>query len=302
MALIVRGTFQLVDGGTVEAVENIEQGLLSYETFAEDDEDRTGAILTPSDLSGFKVNAEVMLAGSCYAPKGPTTVVPVRLTVGDWKKELMVYGERRWQAGAGDAAPGDPEPFEKMPLDYAHAFGGAEFAANPVGVGHGDDPRVPNVELVSEPLKYRKHGKTPASFAPINESWPQRAQYVGKNYGGDYRKKRAPFHADDHDWRHYSARPRRSAARGLSARRREVGAAEPASRHARAHHALTGLAAARVREGRDGGDPRGRHVPRHAVLRAGRQHRQTHLARTHRGCGRRPRRCDAHLHREREPR
>jgi len=208
MMLVVRGTFKLVDGGVIEAIEDIEQGFLCGDLYEDEDEERSGALLYASDFADFKLNAEVLLIGSCHPPGGkPTVGCPVRLSVGDWSKSLMVHGNREWERGVGGLKPGKAEPFESMPIDYSRAFGGPDHPPNPVGKGYGDDPRVPNIELVKEVIQYRDQVPTPASFAPINSAWPQRAKYQGKQYDRDYRKNRAPFYSVDHNWHIFSAAP-----------------------------------------------------------------------------------------------
>ena len=202
LMLVVRGSFRLVPGGVVEAIEGIDQGFLTGETFADDDPEREGQALTVDDFADFKLKGEVMLIGSCHPPKKPATSCPVRLGLGDWHKDLVVYGDRTWQRGVTGSKPSDPEPFETMPIDFEHAFGGPG-QPNPVGCGLAD--RVPNVEVPSAPLHGRGQQPPPGCFGPVNANWEPRAALRGRNYGRDYLKNRAPFFADDFDWSHFNA-------------------------------------------------------------------------------------------------
>ncbi|MFO0553812.1 MAG: DUF2169 domain-containing protein [Polyangiaceae bacterium] len=204
MVLVVRGTFALVRDSVVTAIASLDQGLISGETFHPEDQDRTGASEYPGDLADFKVNAEVMLRGHCH-PGRTVSECPVRLSVGDWRKELMVFGDRVWRGGAFDSVS-EPKPFDAMPLDFAHAFGGPGYDANPVGKGFKSDA-LPNVELVSERLTARGQERAPGSFGPISSNWAARRGRAGKNYGEVWSKTRAPFYADDFDWTSFHAAP-----------------------------------------------------------------------------------------------
>lgn len=206
MTVVVRGTFDIVPGDVVKELEGIPQvvqGPMTGDIFREGDDDRTGECIYPSDFADFKLNAEVMLIGSCLVPNGRRAVeCPVRLTVGNWSKSLRVSGARRWKGGEIT----EPEGFTTMPLDYAHAFGGPGYADNPVGKGV-DGQELPNMEGIDGLVLRKDDRPPPASFAPINPSWPHRARKTGTRYDAEYRKKRAPFYAEDFDWTHFHAAP-----------------------------------------------------------------------------------------------
>ena len=204
VALIVRGTFRIVPNGVVEALTDLEQGLLTGETFADNDAERLGQCTYPGDLADFKLNAEVLLKGACHGSLGKmVTSSPVHFAVGDWDKDLIVRGPRKFTVG-GDVT--DPAPFESIPLDYAHAFGGPSHAHNPVGLGFNSDV-LPNVELPSHQLTRRGQDCVPGSFDAISSNWPARKSKLGRNYGAAYLKARAPFYADDFDWTHFQSAP-----------------------------------------------------------------------------------------------
>lgn len=202
LMLVVRGSFRLVPGGVVEAIEGIDQGFLTGETFADDDPERAGQALTADDFADFKLTGEVMLIGRCHPPKKPATSCPVRLGLGDWHKDLIVHGDRTWKRGATGHKPSEPEPFESMPIDFEHAFGGPG-QPNPVGRGLGD--RVPNVEVPDAQIHSRDQQPPAGCFGPVSANWAPRATLRGTNYGRDYLKNRAPFFADDFDWVHFNA-------------------------------------------------------------------------------------------------
>ena len=136
MTVVVRGRFDPVPGGALRPrlgtdgapFDPIAQGVLSGDTFMEDDDAAMGAALHPSDFAPFKLNAEVLVVGSCYAPGGkPVAECTVAVKVGDWSKGLKIVGRR--------TSASKPNPFTSMPLDWAHAFGGPGDGDNPAGMG-----------------------------------------------------------------------------------------------------------------------------------------------------------------------
>ena len=210
MTLIVRGAFRLAPHQPLtplDEIPGVSQGAMTAETFRDDDHERRGECLYGGDFADFKLNAEVMLRGTCYAAgERPVTDSPVKLSVGAWSKTLRVVGRRVWSDGFTGAAISDPIPFTRMPLDYAGAFGGPGYALNPAGKGFGTG-ELPNVELARELVRSTSDRPTPASFGPLNPAWPQRAGKIGKEYGRSYVKKRAPFYAEDFDWSYFQAAP-----------------------------------------------------------------------------------------------
>ena len=211
MTLIVRGTFVLRPDQPLVPVgepgDPLAQGFMTAEVFAKDDEDRAGACIYPSDFADFKLHTDLLFKGSCHAPEGrPVTECPVRFSVGDWSKSLRVVGRRVWSDAYGGAARSAPLPFTKMPIDWAHAFGGPGYALNPAGKGVGT-AELPNLEHPGDPVRAREDRLKPISLGPLNPSWPQRSAKMGKNYGKAYQKHRAPFYADDLDWTYFNAAP-----------------------------------------------------------------------------------------------
>ena len=214
MTVVIRATYALGPGGVLTVVEQaIDQRFLSGETFAEaklpsgdDDEERAGEVLFPSDFADYKLNAEVFFKGHCHAAGGvPLTECLVRFAVGAWSKTLRVVGRRAWSDKLPGAVPSAPLGFTKMPLTWANAFGGPGFPDNPSGKGLGDE--LPNIESTDQPVRSRGDRPAPAGFGPVSALWPARAQKVGKEYGKAWQDKRAPFYAEDFDWTHFHAAP-----------------------------------------------------------------------------------------------
>jgi uncharacterized protein YjbI with pentapeptide repeats len=209
LATIVVGTFHLRPGEPLTPVEGlIEQGPMSAQTFREDDEDRIGECLQPNDFADFKLHADLLLSGSCHPPDGkPARECGVRFSVGSWSKSLLVVGNRVWK-NLG-ASMSEPEPFGRMPLSYANAFGGPGYEKNPSGKGFGALAlQLPNVEHPASRVLSKGDRPEPAGFGPLNAAWPQHSgSGLGKDYGGSYRTKRFPFYSEDFDWAYFNDAP-----------------------------------------------------------------------------------------------
>lgn len=148
------------------------------------------------DMGMPKPNGEWLLNGALYAPQGTTTNAgQASVTLNGQNKTINVFGDRHWQGGI----PSKPAEFESMPLDYQHAFGGAEFANNPVGNGYKTD-QLPNLESSQHTITSNNKAYAPACFAPMDPSWPQRMQYQG-TYDQHYLEKFFPGYPQDMDWK-----------------------------------------------------------------------------------------------------
>ncbi len=197
------------DGSVTEALDEAElvlgQGVLTADTYLDEDDERAGYVVYPGDFAECKLNAEVMLKGTCH-PHQPTKQTMVKLEVGEWSKSLLVTGHRVWKDGIFGGKPTEPLAFESMPLDYGHAYGGPEYAANPSGIGH-ESERLPNVEDPARPITRSDETPRPAGFGPVNPEWPQRKDKLGTNYGDEYEQEYAPWYPADIDWTYLHSAP-----------------------------------------------------------------------------------------------
>lgn len=148
------------------------------------------------DMGMPKPKGEWILNGSLFAPQGTTTNAgQASVTLNGKNKTINVFGDRHWQG----TIPSAPADFESMPLDYQHAFGGAEFANNPLGSGYKTE-QLPNLESSQETITSNAKSYTPAGFAALDPSWPQRMQYQG-TYDQHYLEKFFPGYPQDMDWK-----------------------------------------------------------------------------------------------------
>lgn len=156
-----------------------------------------------------KTTPEYLVHGSAYAPGGRAGACEVRVRVGALKKRLRVFGPRYWNGKEISA----PLPFERVPIDWAHAYGGSDFAPNPAGMGRdvselrGTRVRLlPQVELAAQPITAPDQAVEPASLGLIDLTRPQRSRYQG-TYGEHWLQEQSPGFADDLDWRFFNLAP-----------------------------------------------------------------------------------------------
>lgn len=157
--------------------------------------------------AGFpKVRAEVLLLGHAYPPERPARTCPVRVRVGAIDRTIYAIGDRRWVRGV----PSEPEAFDAMPLGWERAFGGTGFAPNPTGKGaaaqlDGTVP-LPNLERPEAMVRSPNDRPMPASFAPIDALWPQRAARGG-TYDQRWLETEYPGFPSDFDPRFFNVAP-----------------------------------------------------------------------------------------------
>jgi uncharacterized protein YjbI with pentapeptide repeats len=162
-----------------------------------------------------KPAAEVLLVGACYPASGqPAKAGRVRVAVAGLDKTLYVFGDRRWKRGLSGPAPSEPEPFSRMPLDWSHAFGGADDPRNPLGRGaceesspEGEGLRpLPNIEDPKQLVTSPKDRPEPAGFGPLPMHWPQRSQRLGA-VDEAWLKTQWPFYPRDTDFHFFNTAP-----------------------------------------------------------------------------------------------
>jgi hypothetical protein len=78
--------------------------------------------------------------GQVHAPVRPPHLKVVQLSAGDLHHRLVVFGARRWRKAVGQVVATEPMPFDSVPLDWEHAFGG--FFDRPAG--YSDDGKLPH--------------------------------------------------------------------------------------------------------------------------------------------------------------
>jgi len=90
--------------------------------FEADEVTRDGVF--PGDMVPRQDDAfEVILLGAAYAKRAGRSLV--ELSVGPHRRSLQVSGPRRWITAGGTPTISPPEPFERMPMTWEHAYGGS---------------------------------------------------------------------------------------------------------------------------------------------------------------------------------
>ncbi len=146
----------------------------------------------------FKQGGEVCLHGTAHPRKAvaPFTAVCLEIDFPDgrhFRKELYVFGRRRWRKRLLGHAITDPEPLEPTPLRYEHAFGGrvpgrpdSAYPLNPVGLGYNPsdwklvNPELPRIEYPQHLVSKPSHKPPPAGFGPLPVFWQPRADEIGE--------------------------------------------------------------------------------------------------------------------------
>ncbi len=201
-AFIVKATYDLVPGGVARMADaqHGHTGDMPWRPLP--GQEGEPGLRYASDFALFKPFADVLLAGSAYAPGGhPLPVLPVTLGVGTWRKQIAVIGDRHWSGWRTT----DPVPFTSMQLRWELAFGGPDFAENPVGRGQNGEA-LPNLERSGDLVTTKRSRPIPACFCPVAQTWDERKRKLG-TYRRDYIATRWPAFAEDFDWGWFNAAP-----------------------------------------------------------------------------------------------
>jgi hypothetical protein len=164
----------------------------------------------PLDTAIPKSGGEFVVSGDACAARGkPAQGLKVSVSVGKQSKLLYVLGERTWQGSTATA----PVPFERMPLDWAHAYGGPAFALNPHGRGHAPvqvngnkSHPLPCIEHPHNPSVKPGEPIAPACFEPLQPMSLQRKQFDG-TCDDAWLQQDYPGPPKDFDWRYHCVAP-----------------------------------------------------------------------------------------------
>jgi len=187
-----------------------------------------------ADLALVKPSVDVVVVGHAYAPRGRSAPsVPVHMSVGDIRKDLLVTGDRFWRVGPLGASPSSPQPFERMPIVFERAFGGIDQRApdpaqhafelrNLVGVGLQGAPsrdpaiqtEVPNIERPGAMMRSRSDRPEPAGLGVVSRGWSPRLQYAG-TFDARWLDERWPMMPTDFDSRFNQCAPHDQQSRTL---------------------------------------------------------------------------------------
>ena len=131
------------------------------------------------DFGAPKHRSEFLVYGSCYSQQ-PTRGIGVYVQVANISKTLVIMGQHSWSTfGITEVSY-----FSCMPINYSNAYGGEEYALNPLGKGYSsktsEQIELPNIIDPNYPITSKADRPQPAGFTAYPIMWPQRMNYMGK--------------------------------------------------------------------------------------------------------------------------
>ncbi|MFO0551172.1 MAG: DUF2169 domain-containing protein [Polyangiaceae bacterium] len=175
-------------------------------------EGRESSVRYPSDLGGVKSGADVVVVGEAISPR-PTRTIDIAVRAPGKKVAIRVHGERCFYKGPLGIKLGPATPFERIPVSYERAYGGASQDGaivdwrNPAGRGvfksesELDGAPAPCIEDPARPIEGAE-AVTPVSLGAIAMWWSPRKD-LGGTMDDAWRATRMPLPPRDFDRRFY---------------------------------------------------------------------------------------------------
>jgi len=166
----------------------------------------------PSDVCLEKRGTDVVIVGDAVAKK-PVASVDVGVQVKDRTIPVRVHGVREYFRYLFEVAISAAVPFERMPIEWERAYGGATEdwtqveSRNPAGIGvaKSDGQLVgklaPQIEHPSFPHKKAKDKHPPVGLGPLLPHWSPRRERAG-TFDDKWKATRMPLMPTDFDVRH----------------------------------------------------------------------------------------------------
>lgn len=179
-----------------------------------DAENPLSSVKLPGDLADRKLGTDVVVVGDAIAP-APVTVLDIGVTVGNRTVPLRIHGPRLFAKRLGGIGITASVPFERQPVRYELAFGGASEdwsdveLRNPSGVGVAkrqsdlDGRPAPQIEHPERPHTSGGDRHAPAGFGAIGTHWSPRREFFGTP-DEFWQQNRCPIFPTDFNLRYYS--------------------------------------------------------------------------------------------------
>jgi hypothetical protein len=185
---IVKGTFELDAAGRLELAE--EQAEVRVADVPYDPESPKSSLRYVSDVCTRKQGTDVVVVGEAVSSR-PTTVLDVAVRVREQVATLRIHGERLFYRAAVGIGIGPSAKFERAPVVYEKAYGGASAdwtvveTRNPSGVGVAKraadliDTPAPRIEHPARPHTSASDKHAPMGFNAIPGHWSPRRELTG---------------------------------------------------------------------------------------------------------------------------
>lgn len=209
---VVKATFTLARDRRLVPAE--EQAPVRLGDVALDPDAQDSSVRFPSDVGLEKAAVDVVVVGDAIAAK-PVQVLDIGVRVGARTAPLRVHGERVYYRAVGRIAVGPAAPFERKPVVYEKAYGGAtaDFLVmdrrNPVGRGVAKsaadlvDTEAPSIEHPAHPITSAADAPEPVGYGAIATHWQPRCDYAG-TFDEAWRETRLPLLPLDFDARFWN--------------------------------------------------------------------------------------------------
>lgn len=155
-----------------------------------DPDDPRSSVALPGDVGLDKLGTDVVVVGDAISPR-PVKVMDVAVQVKSRIAPLRVHGPRVFYDGMLGVLIGPAAPFERVPIMYELAWGGATEdlsiveLANPSGVGVASRPadlvgkRAPQIEHPDRPHGSAADRHPPQGYGAIPPHWSPRRELFG---------------------------------------------------------------------------------------------------------------------------
>lgn len=226
MVVVLKGTFDVAHGEP-PAISKDQDPFTNADVYS--GEPGKSGILVEGDRVPPKPGTGVTLTAHAVAPEGARKL-DVGVRVGNLIQSAVIHGNRHWDSLLGLSHISSAEPFDRIPLTWENAFGGAdqtpksamdwEFQAdNHVGKGFFarktckpvKGTPLPNIEHPNQLIRSPNDRPPSIGFCPVSPHWQPRAAFAG-TYDDKWHEDRAPLFPDDFNPQFYQSAPR-----GLSA-------------------------------------------------------------------------------------
>lgn len=131
VGLVMKRTYKVGADGRCEPAPDGDQELVVPRTvlYHELEPPAVSPVVYDNDTAAFRNGTDVVVQGYAQSYGKVIDRTTVALAIGDWRREIRVYGNRRAEGAGDDLRFSAPEPFEIFPVRYDFAYGGYDARA-----------------------------------------------------------------------------------------------------------------------------------------------------------------------------